>query len=381
MMSETGKQGIVSPLIVSEERRYFMKKTVRLFIGSYTNMSWCLGEPGAGLYVCEFDEESGAITCKDAIGGLTNPSFINYSPDRTRMYVVNEVQPINDAIGGITTFGLDADGAVTRLGHTSSYGPSPCFLSPDGDGRFAYLTNYCGDCVVSIACDENGVLTDLVQKVTFTGSGPDGERQDRPHPHSVVIDREERRIAVADLGTDSVHIFDLIEKDGRPEMVLNNTEKIPAGFGPRHSAFNAEGTKLYCTCEMGSAVCAFDYDKASGKLTLLQTIPTLEAPCPGNCCSHIVISPDGRFLYAGNRGHDSLAIFRIDPETGLLTFLKTCDSRGRTPRNFSLDPTGKYMVVADQDSNTVAVFTRSEETGLLTFLDSVHIPSPVFISF
>ncbi len=354
----------------------------RLFVGTYTDMSWSKGTPGAGASACVFDRERATVSPEYVIPDLINPSFIVYNSDKSRMYIINEVEPVDRARGFVSSYRLNAEtGETAFLGKTSSYGPSPSHIVMDKDDRNAFLTNYCGECVVSIAAGEDGVLSALNEAVSFEGSGPDANRQDTSHPHSAIFDREYRRLVVCDLGTDKISVFNVDYGDGSPRMVFNSEISVTPGAGPRHCTFNAEGTILYITCEMGSRVCAFHYDKESGHLECLQEISTLDHVCEGNCCSHLVISKDGKYLYVGNRGDDSLAIFGIDRKSGLLNFIEDVPTDGQTPRHFAIDPTGDYLIAANQDSDELVIFSICHDTGHLICRNRVQINAPTFVSF
>lgn len=355
----------------------------RFYIGSYTDMSWSRGSAGEGLYHAELDIETGSISCCGVTGGLINPSFSVFDKSQSHLYVVNEVEPVNkNAEGRIATFSVDKEsGQLELLGETSSFGLSPCYITLDGREENAFITNYCGDCVASINIDQHRVLRELVQKVFHHGSGPDKERQEGPHPHSVIFDRDDKRIVVADLGIDKLIVYDVAYDGGRPQMKFASEASVAPGYGPRHTLFSRNGKRLYVLCEMGSRIYVFDYDTKSGGLQYRQDLSTLPENIPENCCAHLQLSPDENYLYASNRGHDSIAIFRVCKGDGTLEYLQTQPAGGKTPRHFSIDPTGRFLITANQDSDLVCCFRRDFNTGFLTQVSQVVIPSPVHIAF
>lgn len=358
-----------------------MKHLQQLYIGSYNHMSWCRGTPGEGLYHAVFDSDSGEFEVTGATGGLVNPSFSAFDAAGEYLYTINEVQPVDEqAVGRVTSFAVDAAGNLTKIGECPSYGLSPCYLVLDEARGRAFLTDYCSACAVAIRLKDH-VLGGLLGKAVHTGCGPDADRQEAPHPHSVALDAAMRHLAVADLGIDRVVVY-RIESDATGVTLREVGAAVtPPGSGPRHLLFDANGRHLYSTCEMGSMMCMFDYDAQTGALARRQTISTVPAGQEkGNCCAHLMLSKNGRFLYASNRGNDSIAVFAV-ADDGTLSLVEVCPSGGETPRNFSLDPTGRWLIAANQDSDCVAVFAVDEATGRLTPHARYTVPSPVHVLF
>lgn len=369
---------------MTKEAQRVMNRTKeeRVYIGSYNAMSWSRGEKGEGLYHAVLDAESGQLRVDGCTGGLVNPSFSAFSRDGRYLYTINEVQPLDEsAIGRVTSFAVDsASGALEKIGECSSYGLSPCYLVLDEARACAYLSNYCGPSAVAIEL-RGHVLGDMLDRVVHTGSGPDAERQEAAHPHSVALDRSGRHLLVADLGTDQVYAYRIEESKNGVALRWVACGRAPAGSGPRHMLFDESGENLYVTCEMGSMVCRFRYDEVTGGMELRQKAPTVPGGAPrGNCCAHLAMACGGRYLYASNRGHDSIAMFAVEAD-GALALLGTVPSGGETPRNFAVDPSGQWLVAANQDSNAVSVFAIDAKTGLLHMHSQIHVPAPVHVAF
>ncbi len=359
-----------------------MLRKQRLYVGSYNAMSWSRGRKGEGLYCLELDAETGAAAITGVTGGLVNPSFSMAAPDGKHIYAIEEVEPVDEtAVGRVNVFAMEDDtGALTMKSVSSSYGPSPCYLAMDGDQRLLFVSNYCGPNVAVLRLGDNGQIDGLAASAAFTGSGPDSDRQEGPHPHCVMLDRQQRHLLVSDLGTDRVKVFAVSYDDGVLTQV--GEASVGGGDGPRHLAMNAAGDKVYASCEMGSKVACFDYDAAAGKLTHLVSVATTPpGKEKGNCCGHILLSSDDRFLYVSNRGHDSIAIFSIAPDTGLPTLLAVQPTGGKTPRHFALSRGERYLAAGNQDSDLLTIFRRDAQSGLLEQVSTLDIPAPTHILF
>lgn len=353
-----------------------------LYIGTYTNMTWSRGEKGRGLYRTRFDEQTGQIEPLDVTEGLVNPSFGRFNEKRDRLYLINEVQPLDDScIGRVTSFAVQPDGALERLGDVSSFGLSPCYLAMGPGGSTAYLTNYITGNAVALQIDANGVLAGLRQQVQHSGHSVNPQRQQGPRAHSLCFHPDGGWLCVADLGIDKVMLYRIEQREDGPWMHPAGHASVAPGMGPRHMAFDAAGKRLYVICEMGSQVYLFDFDAHTGTLAERQHLSTLppEGFAGENNCADLHFGADGRYLYGSNRGHDSLVIYRVCPETGELTLVGHQGTGGRTPRNFTLTADGRWLLVANQDSDSVVSFAVDPKTGLLQQCARFTIPSPVWL--
>jgi 6-phosphogluconolactonase len=226
--------------------------------------------------------------------------------------------------------------------------------------------------------EENGRLKPASDVHQHGGSSVNENRQEGPHAHSAVVDPTNRYVFVADLGIDKIMGYQLDFEGNR--LAPNEVPflEIPAGSGPRHLAFHPNGRFAYVINELNSTINALRYDVSVGTFSILQTVSTLPEDFNGeNSCADIHLTPSGKFLYGSNRGHDSLAIFAVDSETGLLSSVSHQSTHGNTPRNFTIDPTGTFLLAANQDSDNIVTFRIDHDTGLLDFVEQntdVHKP-------
>jgi 6-phosphogluconolactonase len=286
--------------------------------------------------------------------------------------------------GYISSFSIDSrTGSLTFLNKVSSGGGGPCHLVVDRTGEILFVANYGSGNVASFAIEPDGRIGAMTGLDQHSGSSVDLKRQQGPHAHAVVLSHDNRFLFVPDLGLDRILIYRV--DDAKRSFTLNNPSyvSVKPGLGPRHFVFGAGAKFAYAVCEMGSSVVAFSYDRESGRLTPVQTISTLPADFSGEDNSaEIEVGPSCRFLYASNRGNDSIAVFQVDMRTGLLNKVQIVPTQGKIPRNFVIDPTGRYLLVANQNSNNIVVFAINPDSGQLTPTTEVtNVPSPVSILF
>jgi 6-phosphogluconolactonase len=274
-------------------------------------------------------------------------------------------------------------GKLTFLNKVESRGEMPTHLAVDGSGRMLLAVNYGSGSVAAFAIAKDGRLSEVTTFDQHQGSSVVKDRQDGPHAHAVVFSPDNRFALVADLGLDEIFSYRL---DPSKAAFTSNTPsftKVSPGSGPRHLVFHPNGKLLYANNEINSTVTAFAYDAAAGSLREVQTVSTLPAGFRGNnSTAEIQTDAAGRFLYVSNRGHDSIAVFAIDPAKGTLTPVEHVSTRGKTPRNFSLDPSGGYLFAANENSGTVVLFRVDANTGRLTPTGEVlEVPSPSCVIF
>lgn len=350
-----------------------------VYVGTYTM------EQSQGIYRLEFNAETGSLKRLDGVTIIENPSFLEIHPNEKYLYAVSEVNEYKgQKSGGVFSYRIDGpQGELTELNQIASGGGVPCHIDIDRDGKSLVVANYIGGSIASIALEENGklrpALTSLMQ---HQGHGPDKARQEAAHAHSSNISPDNRFVYALDLGIDQIVIYQLDPVTAKLTPSRLPVVKLKPGSGPRHFAFHPNHKFAYVLNELSCDVAVFKWNSQNGELQDLQTITTLPEACPGNTTAEIRIHPNGKFLYASNRGHDSLAIYQIDESTGLLTASGHEPTGGKTPRNFNIDPTGKFILAANQDSSNVVVFRIDQKTGMLTKTENeVQVPTPNCIRF
>jgi 6-phosphogluconolactonase len=338
----------------------------RLYVGTYTNGAE--RNASQGIYVLELDSRSGGLTAPRLAAKATNPSFLAIHPSRRFLYAVNEVGEVEGRKGGgVSAFAIDpAQGTLTEINHQSSVGTGPCYLVVDHSGKNVLVANYGSGSVACLPISADGRLEAETSFIQHHGSGANPKRQESPHAHSINLDAGNHFAIAADLGLDQVLIYRFEADAGKLTPNEPAFVKVAPGSGPRHFAFHPSGRFGYVINEMANTVVAFAYDPAQGSLTEIQTISTLPADFKGRSyTAEVQVHPSGKFLYGSNRGHNSIAIFAIDPETGKLTAAAFEPTRGKNPRNFAIDPTGAFLLAENQDSNTIVVFRIDPQTGSL----------------
>jgi 6-phosphogluconolactonase len=350
------------------------------YIGTYTAKT-----SSKGIYAYKFDAEKGQLTSIGAAAETQDPSFLVVHPNGKFLYAVNEVGNFNGGSNGaVSAFALDAKtGALKFLNQVSTRGAGPCYISFDKTGAYVLVANYDGGSIASFAVHEDGSLGTVSGFVQHSGSGPNKERQEGPHAHWIGTSPDNRFALAVDLGLDQVLVYGFDANKGLFTPMLSGFAKVKPGAGPRHLAFHPNGKFAFVLSEIDSSVTVFSYQAKSGAFSSLQTISTLPADYSGpKEAAEIAVHPSGKFLYTSNRGHDSIAIFAIDPSKGRLKSLGQVLTGGKTPRHFAIDPTGRYLLAENQESNNVVVFHIDSATGALTPTgQTIDVPSPVCITF
>lgn len=336
---------------------------------------------GRGIHLFQVDRATGALAPRGLYEMGTSPSALAFNVARTRLYSANETERIGDEeAGSVSAFAINpVDGKLKFLNTVSSGGKGPAHLSVHPSGRFVLVANYFGGSVAVLPIQPDGSLgaaTDIKQDAGIVGptkatNAPPGSfafsGHDQPHAHMIEADLSGRFVLHVDLGLDQIYVWKFDDKTGVLTPNDPPTVSLPPGDGPRHFHFHPNGRWLYSLQEEGSTIVLFDYESAQGRLTSRQTISSLPPGFAGsNFCSGIQVSADGRFVYAGNRLHDSIAIFSIG-ETGELTFVGEEWTRGNYPRSFNFDPTGQFLYSCNQRGDNIAVFRTDRKSGGLTF--------------
>jgi len=331
-----------------------------------------------GIYRATLDLGSGEIDQPTLAAEIKSPGFLALHPDGKKLYAVGALPSGED---GVAAFEISDDQRSLRLLNSEPIGDGDaCHVAVDQTGHCLFTAQYGSGSIAAFPLGPDGRVMKRTALVRHAGSGPNKARQEAPHPHSVNVDPKNRYVLVPDLGTDRVEIYDIDLATGLLEP--HGSGRTPAGSGPRHMKFHPNGRFAYVLNELELSVTAFEYDADKGTMRAIQTISTLpdelrEVP---NTASEIRIPPSGRFLYTANRGHDSIAVFEIDRQTGKLTFVELESVRGSNPRNFNVDPTGKWLLAAGLVSNTISVFQIDDMTGGLVYTGrTVNSPAPMCI--
>ena len=353
--------------------------------GAETAMLVYVGTYANGIYVLSLDEATGVLTSRGLAAETPDPSFLALDPGRRILFAVNETGRLDDAeTGGVSAFSVQAgDGGLRFLGRQPSGGTYPCHITADASGRFVAVANYGSGSVAVFPVGKGGELGPARAHVQHRGHGSNPERQKGPHAHGVYFDRANRFLLVADLGLDQVLVYRFDAETGALQPNDPPFAPLEPGSGPRHLALAPDGRHVYCLNELRSTITVFAFDEKAGRLTALQTVGTLPPEAAGaNSTAEIEVHPSGRFVYASNRGDDSVAVFAREAEGGRLTAVEFVPAGGRRPRGFALSPGGRLLLVGHQDADTVQVFRVDAETGRLTpVAPTVTVPRPVSFAF
>jgi 6-phosphogluconolactonase len=314
------------------------------------------------------------------------PSFQVIHPSGKFLYSVNEGGKFDGKRGGgVSAYAITpGTGALALLNAENTGGEWPCFVTLDKDGKHALGANYGGGSVFAFALGADGKIGERTAFVQHEGKGPDPKRQEAPHAHSINLDPAGRFALACDLGLDKILVYRFDAEKGT--LTANDpafAAASSAGAGPRHLAFHPSGKWAYVIHEMGNTLATYAYDAEKGALTLVQCVPTLPADFKGESwCAEVQVHPSGKFVYGSNRGHDSIAMFCVDAQTGKLTPLGQEPTQGKHPRNFRIDPTGALLLVANRDTGNVVVFRIDAATGLLKATGhAVKVPGPNCVKF
>ncbi|MBB6671528.1 lactonase family protein [Cohnella nanjingensis] len=322
----------------------------QLFVGSYSAAA------EEGLRILAFDPEHGKLQHLQGLSGIDSPSFLAFDAQRSRLYAVSETGDGNVQGGAVVAVRVDpASGQLTEINRQPTYGDHPCHLAIDPSGEWLLLVNYTGGSIAVYPIDGDGALGPVSQKLAHAGSSVNAERQEGPHPHAIYAVPGTDCYLVNDLGTDTVYAYRLDRQQGA--LLPHRETKVEPGVGPRHLAIHPTRPIVYVIEELTSAIAVFAFDASEGSLTHLQTVSTLPDSFAGeSTCAEVAVSRDGKYVYGSNRGHDSIASFRVGAD-GLLEPIGHTPSGGKTPRNFLPLPDGKWLLAANQDSDWVAVLS------------------------
>jgi 6-phosphogluconolactonase len=350
-----------------------------------------------GIYQAHFDTTRGQLTAPVLAAATLRPSFLAITPMGLGQRSLCAVNAINDPNATATTFAIASQtGALRQTGQVSSGGAGPAYISVDATGHSAFVADYLGASIASYRIQPDGTLSQPVNRIDFKDPrkfgalGPNSSRQDQPHPHCATISPDNRFLLVCDLGTDHITVFLIDPETGQLSDPRTFTNDRP-GSGPRHIVFHPNGRWVYGINEIDSTLDHYLWTATRFADTpqglLVNTNTPVKTTAPGfpadkNTAAELAISSDGLFLYASNRGEDSLVVFSIRPKDGKLLPLQRIACGGKTPRHFTLDPTTQWLLCGNQDSATITIFRRDVTTGKLTGpTQTVPLDSPLYTLF
>lgn len=350
-------------------------ETLRVYVGTFT------GKQSKGIYVMDFDSQTGEMSEPRLAVEVASPSFLTIHPNGKYLYAVSESGGSVKGQGELSAFAINTDGTLKLLNHQPSGGSGPCYVSVDPGGHVAMLANYGSGSFESLAINDDGTLSEPTAKIQDKGKSVNPSRQEGPHAHSINPDPAGKFAFGCDLGTDQIVRFE-IDSESHSIKPIGTTATTP-GVGPRHLAFHPSGKLAFIVNELGNSVTEFHYDKQTGEMTDPQTIGTLPEDFHGNNWpAEVQVHPGGRWVFASNRGDDSIAVFELDKNTGRLSAKGRTKTGGKFPRNFRLDPDGNWLLAANQDSGTVTELKFDRQTGALQATGkSVQIGMPVCVKF
>jgi 6-phosphogluconolactonase len=350
-----------------------------VYVGTYTDKG------STGIYAYRFDPSSGELGDMGLVATTDNPSFLAVAADNKYLYALNEINKFNGGeTGAVTTFALDGtSGKLTQLQQVSSLGPGPAHLSIDRSGKYLLVANYDGGSVAVFPRENDGTLGARTSFVQHSGSSINKDRQSGPHAHEIQATADNKYVFVAELGLDELLLYRFNANTGTLSSANPPFVKVAPGSGPRHFAIAPSGKYIYLVNELSSTVAVYSFDASSGRLTELQTISTLPHNFKGeNTTAEIATDAAGKFVYASNRGDDSIAIFAIDQKSGKLSSVDRVKTGGKEPRHFTLDPTGNWLFAENENSNDIRIFRVDPKSGRLSPTShSMQVNSPVCVVF
>ena len=347
-------------------------KAYRVYVGNYTTKT-----SSQGIYEFQFDPATGKMSALELAGESRDPSWIVVHPSGRYLYAANE----HGKDSSISAFSIaPQSGKLTLENQLPALGEDPCHLSFDRTAKFLFAANYSSGNAVAFPILADGKLGEHTALVRNDGTpGPNRERQEGPHAHWIAASADNRFVYVADLGLDKVLVYRF---DGAKGTLAPDGAAVgKPGSGPRHVAFSGDGRFMYVVSEMASTVTVFSRDEDGFRL--VQAVTMLPAGFSGrNDAAEIAIHPSGKFLYASNRGHDSIAVYAVDPRAGTLTAVARVPTGGKEPRHFAIDPSGRFLLAENQFSNSIVEFRIDPETGIPAPTgETLTVPSPVCLAF
>ncbi len=338
------------------------------------------GGVAKGIYHATLDTDKGQLSEPNLAAEVEAPSFLAFHPDRTKLYAVANVA----SEPSVVAYTMGEDGALSLLNSEIISDGAAAHISVHPSGKFLLTAQYGGGSVALFPLDKDGRVLPCKQVIEHEGaSGVDPKRQAKPHPHWTGFSPDGRFALVPDLGLDQIVIYK-IQSDQASIKQAGAAQSTPGG-GPRHMKFSVDEKYIFLINELTLSLSTFAYDADSGRAELLATTPTLsptmKAQSEVNTGSEVLVHPNGQYVYAANRGHDSVTAFQVDPETGHLYVVDNEPIRGAWPRNINMDASGRWLLAAGAHSDTVTVFAIDPESGGLTFQEgsAIEVPSPICV--
>ena len=336
----------------------------------YTGTYSAAEEPS--IYLIAANKETGQMRVMNQMDGIGQPSFVALHPSGEKLYAVSE-----KGEGELFTYQVDASTKQLHLlDRKSTEGADPCYVSVDAEGRYVFVANYSSGSVNVFRLDDSGLPVEMSAKIQHVGEGFRKDRQEGPHAHSILPSADGNFVFVCDLGLDQLLVYR--NEDGK--LSTHYELKLPAGSGPRHLVIHPSEKFAYVVNELNSTVTAMTYNKNRGEFQITHHITTRgEMAQDENTGADIRVSPCGRFLYASNRGDDTISLFHINEGTGELTAIEQVSTGGKTPRNFNL-LAGGLLIAANQGTNNLVSFRIDRDTGRLSKTGfELELQSPVCI--
>ena len=347
------------------------KSKQNLIIGTYTNSC-----ESKGIYVYEFNSNTGDFNFKSSTENIINPSYLTVSNDNKFVYSVSE----NDKKSAVSSFKFDSkSGKLDFLNSKEAKAQGPCYII--NDDKNVITANYSSGSITVFGKNTDGSITEAKQVVRHTGKSINANRQVAPHAHMVYFSLDKKYVLANDLGTDKVYLYQYNPNSATEVLKLKSSIDVKPGSGPRHLTFSKDGKQVYLLQELDGTLTSFSY--AEGILKKVSETTVVVPDFKGDIgAADIHISPDGKFLYATNRGTaNDISAFKI-LEKGKLEFVQRTSTLGKGPRNFAIDPTGKFLLVAHQYTNDIVIFKRDKKTGILTATGKkIELCSPVCLVF
>jgi len=345
-----------------------------VYVGTYTR------EGSKGIYAFEVNVDTGKLAPLGVAAETTNPSFLALGPDGRSLYAAGEQGGPDGAT--VSAFALqEGTHELKALGGRSTGGGGACHVTTDRAGKVAFAANYGGGSFAAFPVRDDGSLGERTGFVQHEGSGANPKRQEKPHCHSVNVTPDDRLLLVADLGIDHVMAYAIDHDAATVELAEASCITTVPGAGPRHVTFHPNGRIMFLINELNGTMSSYTYDAGAGTFTEVSTLPTLPEDFDGdNLTADVHASPDGRFVYGTNRGHNSVAVFGVDEQTGLMAYEDRVPCGGDHPRNFAVVADGRFVLVANQNTSNIVTFARDAGTGRITPTgDEVEVSMPVCV--
>lgn len=364
-----------------------MPKNLTVYVGTYTQpikfgTGQILEGKGKGIYRLLLNTQTGALSQDGTVTEASNPSYLTLDQSGNYLYAVNELKEYNgEACGSVSAYIVDSKTHdLTYLNTKPTGGTDPCHVTINKENTHVFVCNFMSGSVCIFPIKKDGSLDNASQFIQHSGSSENKTRQASPHAHSLIFDADNRLAFVPDLGIDKVMIYRTDFINGK--LIPN---KIPwfavkPGSGPRHCVFHNSNKTCYLINELDSTISVLSYNAEKGIFKELQKVPSVVEQFDGeNTCADVHISPNDKFLYGSNRGHNSIIIYAINHSNGFLDYVDTSPCGGRIPRNFAIDPTGTFVLVCNQDTDNIVVFKIDQHTGKLEKVSDFHVPTPVCV--